>query len=91
MGITAVQALGQMVSPLTAFSSSWCARAPPLCGAPRRSRLTMASNVLSDFVDNVLPSIADYEKAEDELSEAYRQSGGDATVAINGLADRGLR
>lgn len=51
----------------------------------------MASNVLSDFVDNVLPSIADYEKAEDELSEAYRQSGGDATVAINGLADRGLR
>jgi hypothetical protein len=40
---------------------------------------TMASNVLSHFVDNVLPSIADYEKAEDELSEAYRQSDGDAT------------
>ncbi len=38
----------------------------------------MASKVLSHFIDNVLPAIADYEKAEDELTEAHRQSGGDA-------------
>lgn len=39
----------------------------------------MPSRVLSHFLDNVLPAIAEYEKAEEALSEAYVQSEGDAS------------